>query len=157
SLPSSCAHEMKVLWLNAGALDLMDPTRIAECHPLWQAHAKLGSHNRLQLRYCKPVLSSAGNLLGAVAVYYRRGHPPDGTDLELVEHAGHLAAIAIEHRQVSDQLFFQARHDILTGLPNRLLFHDRLHQLLLHAQRYRRQFAVLMVDVDRFKQINDTL
>ena len=51
----------------------------------------------------------------------------------------------------------QALHDPLTGLPNRTLFHDRVSQALTEAQREEVQLAVLMIDLDRFKEINDTL
>lgn len=50
-----------------------------------------------------------------------------------------------------------ATHDVLTGLPNRLLFADRAAQALATARRDRSQPAVLMVDLDRFKEVNDTL
>ena len=50
-----------------------------------------------------------------------------------------------------------AQHDSLTGLPNRMLFHDRLDQALSLAVRKRGRLAVLLLDLDRFKTINDTL
>jgi diguanylate cyclase (GGDEF)-like protein/PAS domain S-box-containing protein len=50
-----------------------------------------------------------------------------------------------------------AQHDVLTGLPNRTLFNDRLAQAISLAQRQSRQLAVLFVDVDQFKRINDSL
>lgn len=50
-----------------------------------------------------------------------------------------------------------AQHDSLTGLPNRMLFHDRLDRALSFAIRKRGQLAVLLLDLDRFKTINDTL
>ncbi len=50
-----------------------------------------------------------------------------------------------------------AYHDPLTGLPNRLLFNDRISQALAHARRHRTRAALLMLDLDRFKLINDTL
>ncbi|MGZ4399091.1 MAG: putative bifunctional diguanylate cyclase/phosphodiesterase, partial [Gaiellaceae bacterium] len=52
---------------------------------------------------------------------------------------------------------YQALHDILTGLPNRSLFHDRIRHALLTAERERGRVAVLMLDLDRFKEVNDTL
>jgi diguanylate cyclase (GGDEF)-like protein len=51
----------------------------------------------------------------------------------------------------------QALHDDLTGLPNRRLFYDRLANQLLAAQRHRRPAGVLLLDIDRFKEVNDTL
>jgi len=50
-----------------------------------------------------------------------------------------------------------AHHDALTGLPNQRQFTHRLQQLIAQARRYRRQLAVLLLDLDRFKPINDTL
>jgi diguanylate cyclase (GGDEF)-like protein/PAS domain S-box-containing protein len=52
---------------------------------------------------------------------------------------------------------YLAQHDSLTDLPNRLLFNDRLREAMSLAHRYQRQLAVLFLDVDRFKQINDSL
>lgn len=52
---------------------------------------------------------------------------------------------------------FQAYHDLLTGLPNRALFKDRLGQALAHAKRHGQILATLFLDMDRFKVVNDTL
>ncbi|MEO8161601.1 MAG: EAL domain-containing protein, partial [Arenimonas sp.] len=78
-------------------------------------------------------------------------------DQELLEFVSGQVAAAIERRQLADQLFWQAHHDALTGLPNRQLFRDRLAQALALAQRSGSQVAVIYMDMDRFKQINDTL
>ena len=50
----------------------------------------------------------------------------------------------------------QALHDALTGLPNRTLFHDRIEQTIRLARRERTSAAVLLIDLDRFKEVNDT-
>ncbi|MBI4781162.1 MAG: EAL domain-containing protein [Oscillatoriophycideae cyanobacterium NC_groundwater_1537_Pr4_S-0.65um_50_18] len=52
---------------------------------------------------------------------------------------------------------YQASHDLLTGLPNRMLFSDRLSATLEHAKREKTRLAVMFLDLDRFKNINDTL
>jgi diguanylate cyclase (GGDEF)-like protein/PAS domain S-box-containing protein len=62
-----------------------------------------------------------------------------------------------ERKRYEEQLEYQANHDGLTGLPNRNLLADRLSQVLSYASRYRQQVAVLFVDLDHFKFINDSL
>jgi len=62
--------------------------------------------------------------------------------------AGRLAQEKVRH---------QATHDVLTGLPNRALFHDRLAQALKQAGRRKACAAVLFIDLDKFKQANDAL
>ncbi len=62
-----------------------------------------------------------------------------------------------ERRRAEEKLRVVATHDPLTALPNRTLLHERLSHALARAQRHGRQLAVLFVDLDRFKNINDTL
>lgn len=62
-----------------------------------------------------------------------------------------------EQREYQAQLTYNAHHDALTGLPNRLLLGQRLEQGCVLARRYQRYLAVLFIDLDDFKPINDTL
>ncbi len=62
-----------------------------------------------------------------------------------------------ERRLVDQNNFFLANHDALTGLPNRARFLERLHEALINADRDRTRVAVMLLDLDRFKVINDTL
>jgi diguanylate cyclase (GGDEF)-like protein/PAS domain S-box-containing protein len=62
-----------------------------------------------------------------------------------------------ERKQAQERLDFLAHYDPLTGLPNRVLFNDRLKQTAAQAVRHQRVVAVLFLDLDRFKTINDTL
>ena len=70
--------------------------------------------------------------------------------------SGHIAE-TIERRQKDEQIQSLAYIDSLTGLPNRFLFDDRLDTALALAERHRTPLAVLFVDLDRFKLVNDTL
>jgi len=62
-----------------------------------------------------------------------------------------------EHKQTEAELHRLAYYDSLTGLPNRVLFNDRLHQALTDARRRSRLVALMLLDIDRFKIVNDTL
>jgi diguanylate cyclase (GGDEF)-like protein/PAS domain S-box-containing protein len=62
-----------------------------------------------------------------------------------------------ERKRSEREIHRLAYYDSLTGLPNRVLFKDRVTQALAHARRYRSTLAVLFLDLDRFKVINDTL
>jgi diguanylate cyclase (GGDEF)-like protein/PAS domain S-box-containing protein len=62
-----------------------------------------------------------------------------------------------ERKAAEQRIRYMADHDALTGLPNRMLLQDRLKQALAHAHRNRAQVAVLFIDLDYFKHINDSL
>jgi diguanylate cyclase (GGDEF)-like protein/PAS domain S-box-containing protein len=98
-----------------------------------------------------------GHALGAFLLRCPAGKEAGPGELKALETAQRLAVVAIEHRQLTDQLAYQALHDALTGLPNRALLEQRLDQTLAGALRHNWQLAVLFIDLDRFKQINDTL
>jgi diguanylate cyclase (GGDEF)-like protein/PAS domain S-box-containing protein len=73
----------------------------------------------------------------------------------LVELAGDIS-FALEHLEQEDKLEYLAYYDSVTGLANRTLFRERLEQHLLDAARTQHQLAVVIVDIDRFRTINDT-
>lgn len=60
-------------------------------------------------------------------------------------------------KNIQDELKHQAEHDSLTGLPNRVLFLDRINQSIKNAQRYSEKLAVSFIDLDHFKEVNDSL
>jgi len=69
----------------------------------------------------------------------------------------YLFADITKSKQAEERLAFLVHHDELTGLPNRLLLKDRLDQALRHAERKRGKVAILFIDLDHFKNINDSM
>ena len=125
--------------------------------PYWVKYRDLALGHGLQACWSMPIISSKREILGTVALYWREPTVENAAGLELLSTITRLAAIGIEQRHLNDQLNYQAHFDSLTGLPNRMLFEDRLDHSLAVAQRNRQKLAVLFVDLDRFKVINDTL
>ncbi|NOQ80192.1 MAG: EAL domain-containing protein [Gammaproteobacteria bacterium] len=82
-------------------------------------------------------------------------------EVEAIVELGHdITDHLLIHEQLEQQknrLDHQAHHDALTGLPNRVLFIDRVSQAIKLAKRDKSKIAVLFIDLDRFKEINDTL
>lgn len=62
-----------------------------------------------------------------------------------------------EQKNIEKRIEFMAHHDILTGLPNRLLLKDRVNQIIANAKRFDKKVALLFIDLDGFKTINDSL
>ncbi|MEM8638177.1 MAG: EAL domain-containing protein [Cyanobacteria bacterium P01_G01_bin.54] len=78
-------------------------------------------------------------------------------EIQVVKRTADLVKSLSDLEASKEQLHHQAHHDSLTGLPNRLLFHVRLEQGLQQATQDQTQLAVVFIDLDRFKQINDSL
>ncbi|MCC6369025.1 MAG: EAL domain-containing protein [Bryobacterales bacterium] len=104
-----------------------------------------------------PILSGSGDLMGILTVYWKVAIQPRHVDADLLEMAASLAAIAIEHRNLTDRLAYHAHHDVLTGLPNRNLLTQALEEKIARARQSGGILGVLFIDLDRFKQINDHL
>jgi len=80
-------------------------------------------------------------------------------ELEFATAIANTVSLSLEidkRKQIEHQLVHQAYHDSLTGLPNRTLFTDRLEQALAHAKRNNTLLAVVFLDLDNFKEINDS-
>lgn len=118
----------------------------------------------------RPKLRQALEEKGGVVDYELRLRKKDGTEIDCLVTAtvragrdGSLLGYQGIIRDISEQKRAQetikrlAHHDALTGLANRTLFNDRLSVALAHAHRNQHELAVMLLDLDQFKQINDTL
>lgn len=116
------------------------------------------SQNPMKEEACWPILGKNRESLGTL-VLQRPGHirAESAAAFRLGGIYAHLAGIAIESRLTEERIRRLAHYDGLTSLPNRFLFQEYLDLALRGAQRRRSRFAVLFLDLDRFKEINDTL
>ena len=110
----------------------------------------------VKLCLVRPLLSGSGEAKGAVTVFDSQQGLLDDTTRESVLTLCDFARMAIEHRQLYDQVVGGSDFDALTGLPNRLALVDRLRQSLTTAQKQGTMVAICLIDLDRFRQINDS-
>lgn len=101
-------------------------------------------------------LSKAGKVFGVIVIRSQAGTIFGTQESELIAFIAAQISNAIERHRLHTELIAAATTDDLTGLPNRRLFLDRAESALRTARRHRHHFALLYVDVDRFKAINDT-
>ena len=101
-------------------------------------------------------LVSRGVIMGALNVYRLGEHASfSEREFELVQRCGDAAALALDNAQIREKLERQAQTDSLTGLYNHRFFHDRLRAELSRSSRAHESLAVVMLDIDDFKKVND--
>jgi len=108
--------------------------------------------------WATPILSSeTTSAIGVLALFATSSRSPRPDEVRLADLCAGIAAVAIQRNQAESTLTHLAMHDTLTGLPNRALFLDRLTHALAQRPSATRHTAVMFLDLDRFKVINDAL
>ena len=119
-----------------------------------EAHAPLAAHG-FHASWAWPVESGNGQVLGVLLINARRPGKPNPLHERLIELCLHLCALALERESTRERVHQLAYYDTLTGLPNRVLFTAQAERLLADTRQAGKPLAVLFVDMDRFKLIND--
>jgi diguanylate cyclase (GGDEF)-like protein len=127
----------------------------------WHAVAKAGG---TQSGACFPLLSKATQSVGVLLFTASEKHVFSADLVELLAKLAENISFALDNFDRADEkataderIEYLASHDSLTGLPNREMFNQLLHFTIEAARRFQRRFAVLFIDLDRFKIINDSL
>lgn len=142
--------------LSAQVIRSGKPLLISPDHPREPGHAHMPTLGHEILNWLGVPLFSKNQVVGAVVVQsYTENVRYTAQDMELLQFVSTQIALVIERKQAETRLRHLARHDALTDLTNRETFHDRVELAMEQARKNRRLLAVLYVDLDSFKQVND--
>jgi diguanylate cyclase (GGDEF)-like protein/PAS domain S-box-containing protein len=132
--------------------------------PLWvtdlatdpRAKAGIARDAGMHGAFLFPVVSE-GKPIGVLVFHSREVREPEDRLLQAVRVIGGQIGQFVQRKRAEERVQHMATHDALTSLPNRMMFGQLLNHEIQVAQRYRRSFAVMFIDLDRFKIVNDTL
>ena len=139
---ASLATDSRSQWIELGPRPL----------PSYLAH--LAEHG-VSVAYVQPIVWR-GSVCGALSLAYRSAATVTQDECQQVRELADRIAVAVSSAWRDDQLYLQAHFDPLTALPNRLLFKDRLEREIVRGQREGLRFALLFIDLDHFKNVNDS-
>ncbi|PIF26835.1 PAS domain S-box-containing protein/diguanylate cyclase (GGDEF)-like protein [Acidovorax sp. 56] len=124
--------------------------------PRWDDYRALFQPTGLKACWSSPIRDHQGLVVGTFAFYFKEPREPNALHQSLVQVCLHLCALAIERDAARQRIHQLAFFDALTGLPNRAMFRSNAERALSQMERDHQSGAVLFVDLDRFKQVNDT-
>lgn len=143
------AADLQKLRQEQGALTELDPAAGA---PAYLAHA---AAQGMASAFVQPIVWR-GDTCGAIVLAYRAQGAPGEDEIRRTRELADRVAVAVSSAWRDEQLYAQAHFDALTGAPNRLLFTDRLTIEIARSKREKLIFALLFVDLDHFKNVNDS-
>lgn len=124
--------------------------------PLWENYREaikpLGYTGCLSV----PIKGKSHDVIGVIALYYKKNKSPTDLHNFILNVISPLCALSIEKENQKDNIQQLVHYDALTKLPNRSLFYANAEQLLSKAIQVSKKLAVLFLDIDKFKSINDS-
>jgi diguanylate cyclase (GGDEF)-like protein/PAS domain S-box-containing protein len=124
--------------------------------PRWQPFKAMPLAAGLKACWSTPIKAKDGRVIGTFAFYFRKCRAPSRWHQRIVDACVHLGALAIERKEARAQIARLAYHDMLTGLPNRAQLRQLISQAIEDCAA-EKQLALIFLDLDHFKDVNDTL
>jgi len=125
--------------------------------PKWEKIKHVALPHGMRCCWSEPIKNSSGKVLGAFGMYYNHPALPDEEESKDLTSAARLASIVMERDQSQKRIRELAFTDELTGLASRAQFYQNLEELIKTSSRHRHRFALLYLDLDDFKSVNDSL
>jgi diguanylate cyclase (GGDEF)-like protein len=122
----------------------------------WQPFIHLAIQANINAYWSQPFHDQNNDVLGVFTIYHHQPKAPALTEIALIESYANLARLIVERKAASDEIKNLAFYDALTGLPNRRLLIDRLKHVIISRGRGDKEAALLFIDLDKFKKLNDT-
>lgn len=149
--PEACACSRAAYWKKPVFVSDLQTDK------LWQSQRRLPFSQALTACWSVPILSTDQTVLGTAVIYFPKSKPPIPEELPLLEVYAHLAGIAMQRENAEQDIHYLAYHDSLTGLCNRRFFLSHAQGAIERAKSTATSVGVMLLDLDRFKSINDTL
>ncbi|ESQ82551.1 hypothetical protein AEAC466_16935 [Asticcacaulis sp. AC466] len=125
--------------------------------PLWEDFRDAVAPMGFTTCWSIPICAKDGSVAGTFAFYAQQPLPQTAFMSHMVDICGRLCRLALEKREYEDKIQYLAHNDMLTGLANRAFFQTRLFEEAQRSIRQKTSLALHMIDLDRFKEINDGL
>jgi diguanylate cyclase (GGDEF)-like protein len=122
----------------------------------WQPYKDAPLAAGLRACWSTPIKAKDGRVIGAFALYFRESRAPSRWHQKIADACVRLCALAIEREESRSQIARLAYHDVLTGLPNRAHLRQLTEQAIKDCPVDER-IALIFIDLDHFKDVNDTL
>jgi diguanylate cyclase (GGDEF)-like protein len=156
ALPAAWLEALNRIRLSSVSLspDFREPRQFSD-DPAWECFIDSQKPARFRT-FCSALIVVDSATAGLIAAFFRNekgAAEAQGAQLNLWCN---IAALALERRRLHDQLSYRAQHDVLTGLPNRAMLQEKLEAEIERSSRGGVLLGVLYIDLDGFKQINDT-
>lgn len=143
---------------SCGAAAYLKTPVIAEninTHPNWSPYTELTQQANLHACWSMPILSSSEKVLGTFAIYSSKASVPGDFELEVLEMAASIYAVALEKFDYEQQLHQTANYDSLTNTLNRNALISKTNQLITTKKHSQQILALFFIDIDKFKLFND--